>query len=58
MEIDIKNYIIFFNIGAIWNVIINWVENDMRDPSDSIKQILIDYLDHIDNDMMKYFNIK
>lgn len=57
-EIDIKNHIIYFNIGAIWNVIINWVENDMRDSSESIKQILLDYLDHIDKDMMEYFNLK
>lgn len=57
-EIDIKNYIIYFNIGAIWNVIINWVENDMRDSSESIKHILIDYLNHIHVDMMEYFKLK
>lgn len=57
-DINIKNYIIYFNIGAIWNVIINWVENDMHDSEDIIKKILIDYINQIDIDLMEYFNMK
>lgn len=40
-------YIVLFNIGGIWNVIMNWIENDMRDSSDNIKESLTDYLTDI-----------
>lgn len=36
--------IIAFNIGAIWNVIVKWVENDMKDAPDAIRETLMGYL--------------
>lgn len=40
-EID---YIIAFNIGAIWNVIMKWIEQDMKDSPDAIKKTLLKYI--------------
>lgn len=40
-------YIIYFNIGAVWNVITQWLENGMTDSSENMKQLLIDYLNNI-----------
>ena len=39
-----KIYIIYFNIGAVWNVITQWLENDMTDFPETMKRLLIDYL--------------
>lgn len=38
-------YIIAFNIGAVWNVIMKWLENDMKDSPDTIKAILLQHLE-------------
>ncbi len=37
-------YIIAFNVGAIWNVIMKWVEHDMKEPPEVIKKTLLKYL--------------
>lgn len=38
------SYIIAFNIGAIWNIIMKWVEYDMIETPDQIKKTLMKYL--------------
>ena len=38
------DYIISFNIGAIWNVIMKWIEHDMKETPDAIKTTLLKYL--------------
>ena len=38
------DYLIAFNIGAIWNVIFKWVDRGMTDSPDYIKETLEDYL--------------
>lgn len=38
------DYIIAFNIGAIWNVIMKWIEHDMKETPDTIKTTLLKYL--------------
>jgi len=38
------DYMIAFNVGAIWNVIMKWIENDMKDTPDMIKTTLLKYL--------------
>lgn len=38
------DYIIAFNIGAIWNVIMKWIEHDMKETPDSIKSTLLKHL--------------
>lgn len=43
----LTEYIIYFNIGGIWNLIIRWVENDMRDAVIDIKKSVIFYLSNI-----------
>lgn len=40
-------YLIAFNIGAIWNVVAMWLENDMKNPPQVLKKILINYLGNI-----------
>ena len=37
-------YIISLNIGAIWNVIMKWIEHDMKETPDSIKSTLLKHL--------------
>lgn len=37
------DYIIAFNIGAIWNIIIKWMEHDMKETPDVIKTTLLKY---------------
>ena len=41
------DYIIAFNIGAIWNVIFKWVERGMIDSPEYIKETLKEYLKRI-----------
>lgn len=48
-DIDNRSYLIYFNIGGIWNIIVNWINNDMLDSADKIKRNLIDYLSDINN---------
>ena len=38
------DYLIAFNIGAIWNVIFKWVERGMTDSPEKIKATIGDYL--------------
>lgn len=38
------DYIIAFNIGAIWNVIMKWIEYDMKETPEQIKTTLLKYL--------------
>ena len=37
-------YIIAFNIGAIWNVVMKWIDNDMKEKQDTIKSTLLNYI--------------
>ncbi len=41
------DYLIAFNIGAIWNVIFKWVERGMKDSPEYIKTTLEEYLKRI-----------
>ena len=41
------DYLIAFNIGAIWNVIFKWVERGMKDSPEHIKETLEEYLKRI-----------
>ena len=41
------DYLIAFNIGAIWNVIFKWVDRGMTDPPEEIKATLEEYLKRI-----------
>ena len=38
------DYLIAFNIGAVWNVIFKWVDRGMTDPPEKIKTTIEDYL--------------
>ena len=46
---ELNKYIIYFNTGAIWNVIIRWIENNMEDSLIDIKKVIINYLSNIKN---------
>ncbi len=41
------DYLIAFNIGAIWNIIFKWVERGMTDSPEKIKNTLEEYLKRI-----------
>lgn len=43
----LTEYIIYFNIGGVWNLIVRWIENDMRDAVIDIKKSVIFYLSNI-----------
>ena len=38
------DYLIAFNIGAVWNVIFKWVDRGMTDPPEYIKSVLEEYI--------------
>ena len=38
------DYLIAFNVGAIWNVIFKWVDRGMKDSADEIKRTIKEYL--------------
>ena len=38
------DYIIAFNIGAVWNIIFKWVDRVMTDSADEIKATIEQYL--------------
>lgn len=40
-------YIIAFNVGSAWNVILKWIERDMSDAPEYIKKTILHYLDHM-----------
>lgn len=42
-ELD-PEYLIAFNVGAIWNVIFKWVRRGMTDPPDEVRDILKSYV--------------
>ena len=47
----LTDYVLFFNIGGIWNIITKWIEQDMRDSITDIKNTIAFYLSdvkHID----------
>ena len=41
------DYLIAFNIGAIWNVIFKWVERGMEEPLDDVRITLEKYLHRV-----------
>lgn len=43
----LSQYIVFFNIGGIWNIIAGWLERDMQDDAAEIKKAIIYYLQNI-----------
>lgn len=45
----LSEYIVSFNIGGIWNTLVKWIENDMRDSADDIMKTIVYYLSHIKN---------
>ena len=38
------DYLVAFNVGAIWNVIFKWVDRGMTDSADEIKETITQYL--------------
>lgn len=38
------SYIIAFNVGAVWNIIMKWIEFDMQDTPDVIRNTILKYL--------------
>lgn len=38
------DYLIAFNIGAIWNVIFKWVRSGMKEPLDDVREIVRSYI--------------
>lgn len=43
----LTEYIIYFNIGGIWNLIVRWIENNMCDSVADIKKSVVFYLSNI-----------
>ena len=43
-SVEQVDYIIAFNIGAIWNLIMKWIEHDMKDSPDTIKKMILKYI--------------
>lgn len=41
------DYIIAFNVGAVWNVLMKWIEHDMQDAPEYVKKTILDYLDNL-----------
>lgn len=41
------SYVIACNVGAIWNIIMKWIEYDMSDTPDTIKKTLLKYLSNL-----------
>ena len=41
------DYLIAFNIGAIWNVIFKWVERGMSDPVEEVRDLLRRYIEKL-----------
>lgn len=45
----LSEYIVSFNIGGVWNIIVRWLENGMKDSADDIKNTMVYYLSDIKN---------
>ena len=45
----LSEYVVSFNVGGVWNILVKWIENDMRHPVGDIKKTMIYYLSHIKN---------
>lgn len=45
----LSEYIVSFNIGGVWNIIVRWLENGMIDLADDIKKSIVYYLSDIKN---------
>lgn len=43
-SVEQVDYIIAFNIGAVWNIVMKWIEDDMKDSPDTIKKTLLEYI--------------
>ena len=41
------DYLIAFNVGAIWNVIFKWVDRGMEEPLENIRSLLREYIDRL-----------
>lgn len=41
------SYVIACNVGAVWNVIMKWIENDTKDKPDDIKTTLLKYINSL-----------
>ena len=39
------DYLIAFNIGAVWNVINMWAKRGMREPLDKVRATIEEYLE-------------
>ena len=37
-------YIISFNVGAVWNIILEWIKHGMTDSPDMIKTTILEYI--------------
>ena len=46
------DYLIAFNIGAIWNVIFKWVERGMGEPLDDVRSTLEKYLHRVSQEVL------
>ena len=46
------DYLIAFNIGAIWNVIFKWVERGMGEPLDEVRSTLEKYLHRVSQEVL------
>lgn len=40
-------YILAFNIGAVWNMIVMWIEHDMKESPEEIKETIVAYLNNM-----------
>lgn len=38
------DYVLAFNIGSIWNIIVMWITHDMKESPEEIKETIITYL--------------
>ena len=41
------DYLIAFNVGAMWNVIFKWVERGMKEPLEDIRNLLRKYIEKL-----------
>lgn len=38
------DYVLAFNIGAVWNIIVMWIEHDMKESPEEIRDTIVTYL--------------